>query len=120
MRIYCADTFERCAPNAACCIVQVFGWDIKGTIVFNDVLCKDNGAQISGGCFYGSGKAIFNDGTVMLDNSGANGGSVCERNNPYSLLLSGGDIALTDIDTRYFESTVGRGNGHHQLPVMRR
>lgn len=56
------------------------GWDANGAIVFNDVVCSDNAADFEGGCFYGVGRALINDGTVMTDNSGGSGGgSICER-----------------------------------------
>ena len=55
------------------------GWDINGTIVFNDVICEQNYAVRDGGCFYGLGEGIFNNGTVVLDNMAENGGSICER-----------------------------------------
>lgn len=60
-------------------VVQVYGWDPTGTIVFNDVFCTNNSAEENGGCFHGSGKAIFNNGTVMLNNQGEHGGSICKR-----------------------------------------
>ena len=69
------------APNIACfCIgVQVFGWDMDGTVIFNDVLCKDNTATINGGCFQGSGRAIFNSGASLLGNKAINGACICEH-----------------------------------------
>lgn len=67
--------------------VQVKGWDVDGTIVFNDVFCTNNSALENGGCFHGAGKTIFNDGTVMLNNQGEHGGSICKRNS-FNTLLS--------------------------------
>lgn len=60
-------------------VVQVFGWDASGTITFNDMLCTNNSAEEYGGCFHGSGKGVFNNGTVMLDNHAEHGGSICEN-----------------------------------------
>lgn len=67
--------------NRISAIAQVHGWDSEGTIVFNDVFCSSNMAGGNGGCFHGATKAIFNDGTVMLNNQGTNGGSICKHNN---------------------------------------
>lgn len=63
-------------------MVQVMGWNASGTIVFNHVSCAANTVINDGGCFYGMGRGIINDGTVMLDNEASNGGgaSICERN----------------------------------------
>lgn len=60
--------------------MQVFGWDTSGTITFNDVTCSDNSAESEGGCFFGAGKSIINDGTVMHHNSARDGGCLCEYN----------------------------------------
>lgn len=59
-------------------VVQVFGWDVSGTITFNDVTCSDNKAVSEGGCYYGSGLSIINDGTVMHNNEALDGGCLCE------------------------------------------
>ena len=58
---------------------QVLGWDANGAIVFNDVVCTENSAELEGGCFYGVGAGIINHGTVMIDNAGDSGGAICER-----------------------------------------
>lgn len=60
-------------------IVQVRGWDTSGTIIFNDIVGTNNSAVRHGGCFHGSGKGIFNNGTVMLANYAEDGGSICEQ-----------------------------------------
>lgn len=54
------------------------GWDSRGTIVFDNVSCTGNAATFNGGCFYGLGRSIFNDGASMLDNSAVNGGGIRE------------------------------------------
>lgn len=59
-------------------IVQVLGWNVDGTIVFDEVLCANNSAENHGGCVYAFGGGIFNDGTEMLNNSADRGGSICE------------------------------------------
>ena len=61
-------------------VAQVLGWDANGTVIFNDVLCKENSAENHGGCFYAVGTGIVNDGAVMLQNSASNGGSIRECN----------------------------------------
>lgn len=66
--------------NSLSSTVQVLGWDAHGTIVFNAVLCKNNTASNNGGCFYGAGRGIVNDGTAMQNNSAVHGGSIRERN----------------------------------------
>lgn len=60
--------------------VQVLGWDTDGTITFNEVICKGNWAENDGGCYYGVGGAIFNNGTEMQGNLANNGACICERN----------------------------------------
>ena len=60
--------------------MQVLGWDTSGTIIFNDIFGTNNSAEGHGGCFHGSGKSIFNDGTTMLANYAEHGGSICEKN----------------------------------------
>ncbi|CAM9217775.1 unnamed protein product, partial [Laminaria digitata] len=52
----------------------VLGWDSAGTITFNNVTCSDNSAVSEGGCYYGRGTTVINDGTVMHDNSALDGG----------------------------------------------
>lgn len=59
---------------------QVYGWDIHGSITFNDVNCSENVATRWGGCFFGAGSNVFNDGTVMLANQAEKGGCICEPN----------------------------------------
>lgn len=59
--------------------VQVFGWDSRRTIIFNDVLCTNNLADERGGCFYGTGRSIVNNRTTMHDNEASQGGCICER-----------------------------------------
>lgn len=59
-------------------ILQVFGWNTTGTIEFNDFFCRNNSAAENGGCFYGAGRALVNNGTVMLDNVAKLGGCICE------------------------------------------
>ena len=57
----------------------MFGWDPNGLIVFNDVVCTRNTAvDGNGGCLHGAGTGIVNNGTIMLDNTGTNGGCICE------------------------------------------
>lgn len=75
-------------------VVQVYGWDPAGTIVFNDVFCTNNLAVEHGGCFRGSGKVIFNNGTVMLNNQGEHGGSICKRANCSYLFSQVGEPLL--------------------------
>ena len=58
--------------------VQVFGWCSYAAIIFNDVACTQNTAVESGGCFYGAGTGILNNGTVMNGNHAMNGGCLCE------------------------------------------
>ena len=58
--------------------VQVIGWHSSGTIVFNDVSCTQNLASGSGGCFFSTGRSIFNNGAVMHDNKARDGGCICE------------------------------------------
>lgn len=53
-----------------------------GTITFNDVTCSENSATNDGGCFYGAGTNIFNDGVVALDNKAERGGCICAWNIP--------------------------------------
>lgn len=60
--------------------VQVYGWDVSGTITFNDVTCSDNSAVSEGGCYYAAGQSEINNGTVMHDNSALDGGCIRERN----------------------------------------
>ena len=67
--------------------MQVRGWDPDGTIVLNDVSCTSYSAVGHGGCFHGSGKVVFNDGTVMLNNQGDHGGSICKCNSFQSVSL---------------------------------
>lgn len=57
----------------------MFGWDTDGTIIFDDMNCTNNWATINGGCFYGMGRAIFNDGVTVLDNKALNGGCICKH-----------------------------------------
>lgn len=57
----------------------MFGWDAHGTIIFNDVICKDNTVTEDGGCFHGWGGGIFNNGTALLGNVANNGACICER-----------------------------------------
>lgn len=70
-------------PNSYYCaallLEQVFGWDTLGSITFNDVNCSENLATNDGGCFFGAGSNLFNDGTVMLGNQADKGGCICER-----------------------------------------
>ena len=58
--------------------MQVFGWDPSGTIMFNDVVCTNNSADGSGGCFCSTGKSVVNDGTLMHENEAYDGGCICE------------------------------------------
>lgn len=83
--------------NAACYIIQVFGFDVKGTIVLSDLICEHNWADYNGGCFYGSGRTVVDEGTVMLDNAGSNGGSVCECHQRHPAFLSGDHATHSDI-----------------------
>lgn len=56
------------------------GWDSSGVVVFNDLRCTNNSAWAGGGgCFYGEGRGVINDGSVMHDNGANNGGCICER-----------------------------------------
>ena len=41
--------------------------------------CANNWATNGGGCFYGLGRGIFNDGAAVLDNEALNGGCICKR-----------------------------------------
>lgn len=59
-------------------VVQVFGWDPSGTIVFNDVSCTQNLAIGNGGCFFSKGRSSVQNGTVMHDNNAGDGGCICE------------------------------------------
>lgn len=59
-------------------ILQVFGWNTTGTMELNDVFCGNNTAAKNGGCFYAAGRALINNGTVMLDNVAELGGCICE------------------------------------------
>lgn len=56
----------------------MFGWDVRRTVELNDVVCSQNSAEENGGCFYGAGKGVVNDGTSMLGNLAGQGGCVCE------------------------------------------
>lgn len=60
--------------------MQVYGWDTSATVTFNDVNCSENVASNDGGCFYGAGSNVFNDGVVMLGNKAERGGCLCEYN----------------------------------------
>lgn len=60
--------------------MQVMGWDWGGMITFNDVVCQENTAVENGGCFYGTGGAIFNEGATLRNNVANNGACICERN----------------------------------------
>ena len=59
-------------------VSQVLGWDASGTITFNDMSCTHNSVAGNGGCFHGSGKSVFGNGTRMLDNYAEHGGSICK------------------------------------------
>lgn len=64
----------------------MFGWDELGSMELKDLLCTDNTAIGSGGCFYVSGGGVVNDETVMRNNQGKYGGCICEcpeRRAPY-------------------------------------
>ena len=81
-----------------CATLQVYGWDIFGTVTFNDVNCSGNVAANEGGCFYGAGSNIFNDGVVMLDNEAENGGCICECNmHRFGFLCTGTVTAATTV-----------------------
>lgn len=56
----------------------MFGWDVGRTVELNDVVCSQNSAEENGGCFYGAGRGVVNDGTSMLGNLADQGGCVCE------------------------------------------
>lgn len=57
---------------------QVVGWDAAGKVEFNRVVCNENTAGESGGCFHSSGEGIIGNGTVMQDNRAESGGGTCE------------------------------------------
>ena len=67
--------------------MQVFGWNLNGLVIFNDVVCSQNTAGGYGGCFRNGGTSYINNGTVMHGNVGLNGGCICERD-VYSLRSS--------------------------------
>lgn len=74
-------TIDPCnSLNSCYSVVQVFGWDENGTMIFNDVLCTENTAYRNGGCFSASGRGVVNDGTAMTGNVALNGGSIRECN----------------------------------------
>lgn len=57
---------------------QVVGWDSTGAIEFNGAICSENTAGSRGGCFYGTGKGVITNGTIMESNEGGYGGAICE------------------------------------------
>lgn len=79
--ICCLRISYRCCNlnwQSFCSAVQVFGWRSAGTITFYNVACLENAAGFDGGCFYGMGNNILNDGVVMLDNGAEDGGCICK------------------------------------------
>lgn len=85
--------------------LQVFGWDAKGTIVFNEVLCEANWVKLNGGCYYGMGSAFFNNGTKLRGNEANNGAGICERNMCKLVAPGLGVISTTGM---FFSGQFGR------------
>lgn len=54
--------------------------DSEGKIEFNGVVCSNNTADASGGCFHAWGGGIINSGTLMQDNIAESGGAMREYN----------------------------------------
>ena len=75
------------------------GWDVSGTIIFNDAYSTQNYAENNGGCFNNAGRDFACEGTAMLKTSATNGGSIGECNRFCSAFLRRGSAASTGMIT---------------------
>ena len=95
----------------------MYGWDIFGTVTFNDVNCSGNVAANDGGCFYGAGSNIFNDGVFMLDNEAEKGGCICECNmHRFGFLCTGRGTAATVL--LFFSGAEFGGCKRHEYSIQ--
>ena len=75
-------------PTVLTVLRQIFLWDINATGTLNNFTCSNNIAVEEGGCLFGVGTAIINNGTIMRDNEADQGGGICEcRHHQYAAVF---------------------------------